>query len=107
MDGTIPEDNPDPESYIYSYGHRNAQGIAWLDDGTMFASEHGNQANDEINQIEASYNYGWPIIEGEEEQEDMVAPIFTSGSNQTWASSGMDASKNVLYVAGLRGNSVY
>lgn len=107
MDGTIPEDNPDPASYIYTYGHRNAQGIAWLDDGTMFASEHGNQANDEINQIEASYNYGWPIIEGEEEQKDMVAPIFTSGSNQTWASSGMDASKNVLYVAGLRGNSVY
>ncbi|WP_231557812.1 PQQ-dependent sugar dehydrogenase, partial [Tetragenococcus muriaticus] len=56
-------------SYVYSYGHRNSQGITWSEDGQMYASEHGDDANDEVNLIEAGENYGWPEIEGEEEQE--------------------------------------
>lgn len=106
LDGSIPEDNPDADSYIYSYGHRNAQGLTWLDDGTMYATEHGNQANDEINLIEAGENYGWPIIEGTEEASDMQTPIFTSGFNETWAPSGMANQGTSLYVAALRGNAV-
>ena len=66
LDGSIPNDNPFPQSYIYSYGHRNPQGLAWSTDGTMYASEHGNAANDEINIIEKGKNYGWPLIEGTE-----------------------------------------
>lgn len=107
LDGSIPDDNPFDDSYVYSYGHRNAQGITWLEDGTMYASEHGNQANDEVNLIEAGENYGWPIIEGTEEQENLVPPEFTSGPETTWAPSGMDAFENRLYVAGLRGNAVF
>lgn len=107
LDGSIPDDNPIDNSYVYSYGHRNAQGLTWLTDNTLYASEHGDQANDEINLIEPGENYGWPIIEGTQEQEGLTDPEFTSGSETTWAPSGMDADENKLYVAGLRGNAVY
>src|SRR3990167_1065296 len=61
-DGTIPEDNPLPNSPIYSYGHRNPQGIAWHK-GLMMATEHGPKMNDEINAIKTGKNYGWPLVE--------------------------------------------
>lgn len=106
LDGSIPEDNPFEDSYIYSLGHRNPQGLTWSEDGTLYASEHGNSANDEINQIAAGQNYGWPIIEGNEEREGMLSPLFTSGSDQTWAPSGMTYHDGKLYVAALRGSAV-
>lgn len=106
-DGSIPDDNPFSNSYVYSYGHRNAQGIVWTSAGTMYASEHGNRANDEINRIEPGKNYGWPVIEGQAEQADMVTPLFTSGPALTWAPSGMATDNERLYVAGLRGNAVH
>ncbi|QKY71673.1 sorbosone dehydrogenase family protein [Lentibacillus sp. CBA3610] len=106
LDGSIPSDNPFPDSYVYSYGHRNPQGLTWTSDGTLYASEHGNNANDEVNMIEAGQNYGWPVIEGNEEQEGMVAPQFTSGDESTWAPSGMDNYNGNLYVAALRGSAV-
>lgn len=106
LDGSIPEDNPFPDSYVYTYGHRNAQGLTWMEDGRMYASEHGNQANDEINLIEAGNNYGWPVIEGMQERAEMITPVFTSGSDNTWAPSGMANYGNKLYVAALRGNAI-
>ncbi|MFJ7738688.1 PQQ-dependent sugar dehydrogenase [Lysinibacillus sp. NPDC097287] len=106
LDGSIPSDNPFPDSDVYSYGHRNPQGITWSTDGTLYASEHGNSAYDEINKIKAGKNYGWPFIEGLEEQEGMVTPLFTSGSNATWAPSGMGYYNGKLYVAALRGTAV-
>ncbi|PPA72296.1 PQQ-dependent sugar dehydrogenase [Jeotgalibacillus proteolyticus] len=105
-DGSVPDDNPFENSYVFSYGHRNPQGLAWSTDGTFYSSEHGNSANDEINEIEDGSNYGWPVIEGNEEQEDMIAPIFTSGEDSTWAPSGMDYYEDKLYVAALRGTAV-
>lgn len=61
-DGSIPSDNPFEGSPVYSYGHRNVQGMAW-DPVTkvMYASEHGDVGNDEINIIKPGKNYGWPI----------------------------------------------
>ncbi|WP_394217552.1 PQQ-dependent sugar dehydrogenase [Halobacillus trueperi] len=106
VDGSIPDDNPFADSYVYSSGHRNPQGMTWLSDGTMYASEHGDNANDEINLIEGGRNYGWPVIEGSEEQEGMVSPQFTSGDNSTWAPSGMDNFEGKLFVAALRGSAV-
>lgn len=106
LDGTIPEDNPFEDSYVYSYGHRNPQGLVWDEAGKMYASEHGASSNDEINIIEAGKNYGWPTIEGNEEQSGMEAPLFTSGNSTTWAPSGMDYRDKTLYVAALRGNAV-
>ena len=63
-DGTTPRDNPFG-SPIYSYGHRNPQGLDWHPaTGDLWASEHGNIGNDEVNVIDAGANYGWPRIEG-------------------------------------------
>lgn len=83
-----------------------SQGIAWSSDGQLYASEHGDDSNDEVNKIDAGQNYGWPIIQGLQEQEGMVSPLFTSGDDATWAPSGMDYYDGKLYVAALRGSAV-
>ena len=104
LDGTIPNDNPFPNSYVYSYGHRNPQGLVWIG-RTLYASEHGQSAHDEVNQIKPGANYGWPVIEGLEEKAGMETPLFQSGE-ETWAPSGMAAFDGKLYAATLRGNAV-
>lgn len=107
LDGSIPEDNPFSDSYVFSYGHRNPQGLAWNDDGTiMYSSEHGESAHDEINIIEPGKNYGWPEITGDEEGDGMEKPLLHSG-NDTWAPSGITFFENHLFIAGLRGQSLY
>lgn len=63
LDGTIPADNPFPNSPIWSFGHRNAQGLTSYD-GIVYSSEHGPNSDDEINIIEPGRNYGWPIVMG-------------------------------------------
>ena len=61
-DGSIPEDNPFEGSPVYSYGHRNIQGLTWHPlSEDLYASEHGPEGNDEINLIKPGSNYGWPI----------------------------------------------
>lgn len=75
LDGTIPADNPliDPDqggpepaarSHIFTYGHRNPQGIIFAPDGKLYADEHGPKSDDEINLITAGKNYGWPRVAG-------------------------------------------
>ncbi|MFD2446853.1 PQQ-dependent sugar dehydrogenase [Bacillus sp. CGMCC 1.16607] len=105
LDGSIPSDNPFPNSYIYSYGHRNPQGLAWDEEGTLYESEHGQSAHDEINRIQAGMNYGWPIIQGNEKQQGMETPIFQTG-DVTWAPSGIAYHDGKLYVATLRGEAL-
>ena len=95
-DGSIPDDNPFPGSPIYSFGHRNPQGLAWHPDSrTMYAAEHGPSGDlglccrDEVNVIEAGKNYGWPEASGRGGAPRFVDPIADSGSNETWAPSGI------------------
>ncbi len=67
LDGSIPDDNPSlggVRSHVYSYGHRNPQGLAFAPDGKLYASEHGPGTDDEINLIVAGGNYGWPHVAG-------------------------------------------
>ena len=67
LDGSIPADNPTlggVRSHVYSYGHRNAQGMALARDGKIYASEHGPSMDDELNLIQAGKNYGWPFVAG-------------------------------------------
>ncbi len=64
LDGSIPNDNPIPNSYIYSFGHRNPQGLCFGPNGLIYSSEHGQENDDEINLIEPNRNYGWPNVEG-------------------------------------------
>ena len=63
-DGTIPEDNPFTDSPVYSYGHRNAQGLFLGPNGIIYSSEHGPSTDDELNIIEPGRNYGWPNVHG-------------------------------------------
>jgi glucose/arabinose dehydrogenase len=104
VDGSIPMDNPFENSYVYSYGHRNPQGLVWIGD-TLYSSEHGQSAHDEVNLIKPGANYGWPVIEGTENKAGMETPLFQSGE-ETWAPSGMVAHNGKLYAATLRGNAV-
>ena len=62
-DGTIPADNPFPGSAVYSYGHRDPQGMAWDESGNMYLAELGPDKNDEINLVVPGGNYGWPEYE--------------------------------------------
>lgn len=67
LDGTIPTDNPTlagVKSHVYSYGHRNVQGLAFGTNGKLYGSEHGPKSDDEINIIQSGKNYGWPHIAG-------------------------------------------
>jgi len=64
LDGSVPEDNPISGSYIWSWGHRNAQGLLISPSGIMYSSEHGPSSDDEVNIIEKGRNYGWPDVKG-------------------------------------------
>jgi PQQ-dependent dehydrogenase (s-GDH family) len=66
-DGSIPEDNPEingVKSHVYTYGHRNAQGIAVGPTGDIYVAEHGDNSDDELNRLVAGGNYGWPYVSG-------------------------------------------
>ncbi len=101
-DGGVPGDNPFPESLVYSYGHRNPQGIGWDTDGTLYASEFGQNTWDELNVITAGGNYGWPEVEGMAEADGFIDPV------QQWAPadaspSGIAVVGDSVYIANLRG----
>ena len=117
-DGTIPVDNPFENSAVFSYGHRNPQGIDWTENGILVSSEHGpsgekGYAHDEINVIEPGKNYGWPVIVGDSNNPEYTNPILHSG-DITWAPSGLlyyDSNKipelkGKFLVAALRGQHV-
>jgi glucose/arabinose dehydrogenase len=105
-DGTIPADNPFSGSAVYSLGHRNPQGLAWDDQGRLWATEHGSSATDELNLIEPGKNYGWPVIRGDERAEGMETPVRHSG-RETWAPSGATFWGGSIFFAGLRGQSLF
>lgn len=92
---------------VYSYGHRNVQGLAWDGDGTLWATEHGSSAQDEVNLIESGKNYGWPVIQGNETRASMITPVRNSGPDTTWAPSGAAFAGSSLFFAGLRGQTLY
>lgn len=105
-DGSIPADNPFPNSPVYSLGHRNPQGIAWDNRGRLWATEHGSSATDELNLIQLGKNYGWPLIRGNRKAPGLESPIIQSGED-TWAPSGMAFYEGSLFFAGLRGQTLF
>lgn len=105
-DGTIPEDNPFPNSPVYSLGHRNPQGLAWDGQNRLWSTEHGSSATDELNLIKPGNNYGWPEIRGDETATGFETPVIHSG-RQTWAPSGAAYLNGSVYYAGLRSQSLY
>ncbi|QDA60648.1 PQQ-dependent sugar dehydrogenase [Hymenobacter jejuensis] len=88
LDGSIPANNPIAGSPTYSYGHRNPQGLVRAGNGLIYSTEHGQDAEDELNLIEPNRNYGWPTVEGNcnlpEEQafctaNNVRAPLYSWG----------------------------
>jgi glucose/arabinose dehydrogenase len=105
-DGSIPPDNPFPGSPVYSYGHRNPEGLAWDSQGRLWATEHGSSATDELNLVMPGRNYGWPVIRGDETAAGMESPVIHSGRD-TWAPSGMAYYEGSILFGGLRGQALF
>ncbi|ESU29130.1 quinoprotein glucose dehydrogenase [Flavobacterium limnosediminis JC2902] len=88
LDGSVPADNPTLSgvvSHVYSYGHRNAQGLVFGSNGKLYASEHGPKSDDELNTIESGKNYGWPHIAG---YNDNMAYTYCNWSTASPCNSG-------------------
>ena len=80
IDGSVPKDNPYPNSYVFANGFRNMQGITIGDNGLIYTSEHGDAIEDEVNLIEKGRNYGWPNIEG---KHDLPTDKLFAAQHQT------------------------
>lgn len=108
--GTFTKDNPFGNE-VYSYGHRNPQGLAWDEDGNLWSTEHGRSGAqsgyDELNIIMKGKNYGWNEIQGDEKKVGMETPVLHSGSSETWAPAGAAYYKGNIFFTGLRGETLY
>ncbi len=105
-DGDIPPDNPFPGSPVYSYGHRNVQGLAWDSHGTMWASEFGANTWDELNIITRGGNYGWPIVEGIAHDSPFIDPVHEWPTDQA-SPSGIAVVGDTIFMASLRGERLW
>ncbi len=94
------------KNLVYSYGHRNPQGLAWDSQNKLWETEHGDNATDEVNLIEIGKNYGWPEIIGNKSRLNMVSPVIQSG-NVTWAPGGAVFYNDSLFFTGLKGNALF
>ncbi|QLD28914.1 PQQ-dependent sugar dehydrogenase [Micromonospora carbonacea subsp. aurantiaca] len=107
-DGTVPTDNPFGNQ-VWSYGHRNPQGLAFDSRGRLFEQEFGNNVMDETNIIVRGGNYGWPACEGtvgDCANPNYLAPVRTYPVADA-SCSGLAIVRDVVYLACLRGNRMY
>jgi glucose/arabinose dehydrogenase len=108
-DGGVPADNPFAGSYVWSYGHRNPQGLAFDSQGRLWEQEFGNNVMDETNIVVKGGNYGWPACEGTTGDcagPGLLAPVRTYPVAAA-SCSGIAIVRDVLYIACLRGARVY
>jgi glucose/arabinose dehydrogenase len=105
-DGEPAPGNPDPGSPVWSLGHRNVQGLAWDDEGRLWASEFGDSAWDELNLVERGGNYGWPRVEGTGGGPDFIDPQLVWPVEQA-SPSGLAYAGGHLWMAGLRGQRLW
>ena len=119
-DGSVPEDNPFEGSLVYSYGHRNSQGLAWNpENNELYATEHGPSildgpaGGDEINHILPGENYGWPLVSHKEKKEGtekpmlLFTPAVAPGGATFYTGSKIPQFTGKLFFAGLKGEGVY
>jgi len=109
-DGSAAPGNPF-KTPIYSYGHRNPEGLAWDDRGRLWETEHGRSGVesgfDELNLIQPGGNYGWPMYQGDAARPGIVPPVLHSGPSYTWAPAGAAYWNGRILFGGLRGEALY
>ncbi|MGW0611722.1 PQQ-dependent sugar dehydrogenase [Streptomyces sp. NPDC002788] len=98
--------NPFPDSPVYSYGHRNVQGLAWDGKQRLFASEFGQDTWDELNAIKPGDNYGWPEAEGESGDSGFHNPVDQWTTAEA-SPSGIAYAEGSIWMAGLRGKRLW
>ncbi|MGI5156349.1 PQQ-dependent sugar dehydrogenase [Microbispora sp. CA-102843] len=105
-DGSLPPDNPFTGLPVYSYGHRNVQGLAWDAGGRLYATEFGEDAWDEINYIVPGGNYGWPACQGVCGDTRFRGPVVTWRPADA-SPSGLAYANGTLFAAALRGTRLW
>jgi glucose/arabinose dehydrogenase len=105
-DGRPAPGNPFDDSVVYSYGHRNVQGLAWDGKQRLWASEFGQNTWDELNQIRPGGNYGWPEVEGEGGKSGYVDPVAVWRTDEA-SPSGIAIAEGSVWMAGLRGQRLW
>jgi glucose/arabinose dehydrogenase len=107
LDGKPAPGNPFPAApLVYSYGHRNVQGLAFDADGRLWASEFGQNAYDELNLIKAGANYGWPVVEGPSDDARFTPPIKYWPTSDA-SPSGLAIADGSAWMAALRGERLW
>ncbi|MGF1339322.1 MULTISPECIES: sorbosone dehydrogenase family protein [unclassified Streptomyces] len=105
-DGEPVHGNPSADSVVYSWGHRNVQGLAWDERKRLWASEFGQDTWDELNAIEPGKNYGWPEVEGEKGEAGYVDPVAQWKTSEA-SPSGIAYAQGSIWMAGLRGERLW
>ncbi len=111
-DGSAPSDNPfyatgGNARYVWSYGHRNPQGLAWDSQGRLWSSEFGESSQDELNLIQKGGNYGWSACEGTiGDCKGTIAPKKTWPTSQA-GPSGIEIVNDWIYIAAVTGKQLF
>ena len=106
-DGSVPPDNPFGGSLVWSYGHRNVQGLAWDSSGRLWAAEFGANEFDELNLIRRGRNYGWPEVEGRGSTASgrFTNPVLTWRPSEA-SPSGAAIARGTIFIGALRGEAL-